>query len=355
MRRPIPLVLAALALVLVAAPPASAHSVDGTGATNFTARLRSVDPEVPGLDIRLVEHGGRMEITNTTGEEALVLGYQDEPYLRIGPDGVFENTRSPATYLNRDVSMTADLPPEADDPEAEPVWERVGSGPTVRYHDHRLHWMADDDPEVVQAEPDRRHVVTPEQTVLVLRLGDTTVEATGELLWVPGPSPWPWLGLALVLAVGTAALAVTRRWAVALAVATGVLVAVDLGHVAGTAAFPADGFGDAIGRTLGGSVVSMVGWLAGVAAVVLLLRGRAEGLFAAGVAGISIAINGGLSDVADLSRSQLPFGGPEALARGAVAAAIGIGAGLVIAAFLGVQRHPVALRPPAQSKPGGRS
>ena len=354
MRRSTPLVLAALALLLVAAPPAAAHSVDGAGATNFTARLRSIDPEVPGLDIRLVEHGGRMEITNTTGEEALVLGYQDEPYLRIGPDGVFENTRSPATYLNRDVSMTAELPPQAD-PEAEPEWARVGSGPTVRYHDHRLHWMADEDPEAVQAEPGRRHVVTPEQTVLVLRLGDTTVEATGELVWIPGPSSLPWLALALVLAVGTAALAVTRRWAVALAAATAVLVAVDLGHVVGTAAFPADGFGDAIGRTLGGSVVSMVGWLAGVAAVVLLLRGRSEGLFAAGVAGISIAINGGLSDVGDLSRSQLPFGGPEVLARGAVAVAIGVGAGLVIAAFLGVQRHPVALRPPAQSNPGGRS
>lgn len=353
MRRALVTCCAALAVLVGTATPAAAHSVDGVEATNFTARVLRVEPQVGGIDIRLVEHGTRFEITNSTDEEAVVLGYQGEPYLRIGPDGVFQNTRSPATYLNRDLSMSAALPPDAD-ADAPPEWERVSTGTTARWHDHRLHWMGDDDPEAVKADPGSTHVVTPAQTVLVLRHGDTTVEATGELLWVPGPSAVPWLGLALLLFVLTAALAITRRWAAALAAAVVVLVAVDLLHVAGTAAFSADGFGTALGRTLGGSIMSIAGWVVGGAAVWLLARGRPEGLFAAGAAGIFVAVNGGLADLSDLSRSQLPFGWPEPLARGAVAVAIGVGLGLVVAAFLGVQRHPV----PAlvrQARPAGGS
>ena len=40
----------------------------------------------------------------------VVLGYDDEPYLRVGPRGVFENVKSPATYLNRSLTVTAAPP-----------------------------------------------------------------------------------------------------------------------------------------------------------------------------------------------------------------------------------------------------
>ena len=50
-----------------------------------------------------------------------MLGYQDEPYLRVGPDGVFENRRSPAVYLNANRRGSTAVPRSAD-PDAEPDW-----------------------------------------------------------------------------------------------------------------------------------------------------------------------------------------------------------------------------------------
>ena len=43
----------------------------------------------------------RLELTNDTDTDVIVRATEGEPYLRIGPDGVFENLLSPATYINR--------------------------------------------------------------------------------------------------------------------------------------------------------------------------------------------------------------------------------------------------------------
>ena len=98
--------LAALSLagaVLVAgAAPAGAHNVSGVSSTNYLTTLEGLSPETPGIEVEVVEKGSRIAVTNTNEDDVIVLGYEDEPYLRIGPDGVFENQRSPATYLNRD-------------------------------------------------------------------------------------------------------------------------------------------------------------------------------------------------------------------------------------------------------------
>jgi hypothetical protein len=70
------------------------------------------------------------------------MGYESEPYLRIGADGtVEENVNSKATYLNRTLTGTVHIPPTAG-PTATPDWRRVGGGGTYAWHDHRVHWMA---------------------------------------------------------------------------------------------------------------------------------------------------------------------------------------------------------------------
>ena len=106
----------ALGTVCLAASPAAAHGVGGREPTNVRSRILSVSPQLPGLDVELIEDGARVELTNTGPTEVTVLGYEDEPYLRVGPEGVFENTRSPAVYQNRSL-------------------ERAGRGPRhVRRH-----------------------------------------------------------------------------------------------------------------------------------------------------------------------------------------------------------------------------
>lgn len=136
----------ALGLLVALATPAAAHSAaGGAEASNFKTRLSDVRPTVTGVDFEVIENGNRLQLTNTAPEDLVVLGYQQEPYLRVGPDGVFENRRSPATYLNQDRQATTPVPGSAD-PEAEPEWEKVSDGHVARWHDHRVHWMGEQDP-----------------------------------------------------------------------------------------------------------------------------------------------------------------------------------------------------------------
>jgi len=92
---------------------------------------------VRGIAVEVKDLGTKLQLTNHTGHDLIVLGYDREPYLRVGPRGVFENTRSPATYLNRTLIATAP-PPRSADATAPPQWKRIGGGPSVLWHDHRL-------------------------------------------------------------------------------------------------------------------------------------------------------------------------------------------------------------------------
>ncbi|MCG5450277.1 hypothetical protein NIE111_001797, partial [Micromonospora sp. NIE111] len=109
------LVAAAASLVtLISAAPAAAHGADAPDGTDYRTRTTGVAPARPGLEVRVIEAGARLELTNRTGRTIEVIGYSGEPYLRVGPDGVFENSHSPATYLNRTISGNTALPAEAD-------------------------------------------------------------------------------------------------------------------------------------------------------------------------------------------------------------------------------------------------
>ena len=300
----------------------------GYSPSNFRTTLESVSPRVPGLELRVIESGSRLELENRTGQEALVVGYQSEPYLRVGPEGVFENLRSPATYLNASREGQGAVPGSAD-PKAEPDWRKVASEPVVRWHDHRVHWMGGQDPPAVQRDPDQGHVIIPDW-VVPIRQGDTTVTATGDLLWVPGPSMWPWLALAAALAA--AAFLVNRRpRAATIAMTLGALLVVDVLHAVGTGFSVADSFGVQLGRAVSSSPLSLVGWVLGGLAVWQLLSGRPQALSIAGAAAALVATSGGFADLADLSRSQVPFVWGAGLARLAVALLLGVGAGLTLA------------------------
>ena len=237
MRRTLLVATAVLVWVGVAAQPASAHSVSGVSATNFQTTLRSVSPTVPGLEVKVVEAGSRLQAENRSGQELLVLGYKGEPYLRVGPEGVFQNKLSPATYIN--ASRKGGTPP----PEAEQAkvgdtdWEKVSSEPIARWHDHRIHWMGNINPPEVRNDPDKRHVIkmnaNDPQWSVPMRLGTQDIAAKGDLVWEPGPSPLPWF--ALIVASLAVVVVLGRRpgWAASLAMVTAVLLAVDAFHVLG--------------------------------------------------------------------------------------------------------------------------
>ena len=188
--------LACLALVGPGAIAASAHGADES---NYKSVVTSITPSTTAFTVHTIELGSRLELTVAPGHTVLVKGYDGEPYLRIGDDGVFENFHSPSHWVNKDRYGRVALPPEANS-DLPPEWVRVGDGPSVRWHDHRTHWMALVLPPIVQPAQGERHVIEPAWKVPLVLDGQPT-EVTGELTWEPAPTAFPWL-------VGAAAVAV---------------------------------------------------------------------------------------------------------------------------------------------------
>lgn len=341
-RRRAALVITALVvgIIGVSAAPAGAHGLGGLSPTNYESTLESVTPRVPGLHVRITDLGTKVELTNDGAREVVVLGYEGEPYLRVGARGVFENTRSPATYLNRSTTLSRSTsPPKSADPEATPVWRRVSDGRTASWHDHRTHFMGGDDPPEVARAPDQRHVV--DNWTIPMRVGTEKVVARGQLIYVPPPSPWPWVVGAVLLAALVVVLSRTRSWRTVFVVALALLTLTEVVHVVGlwdasTASF---------GTKLTESAYSLAGIALGLLALGWIRRKGAESAVPLVlVATIFLFVAGGLADVTSLGNSQVPSSFSAGFARLLVMLTLGLGAGLAVAAAL-------RLRPSAPAMP----
>jgi hypothetical protein len=131
-------VLSAVLLVMMAGPAAA----DPAAPTNYTSTVRAIEPATNALSARVVGGDSFLQVRVAGGHEVIVLGYDNEPYLRIAVDGtVDENERSPAVVLNQARYGRIDENSSADS-KAAPQWKRVGSGGTFAWHDHRIHWMS---------------------------------------------------------------------------------------------------------------------------------------------------------------------------------------------------------------------
>jgi hypothetical protein len=333
MRRILLSAAAALVWLGVAAAPASAHSVSGVSATNFHTNLTSVTPPLPGLEVKVIESGSRLQVENHSGKEIIVVGYKDEPFLRIGPDGVFQNKLSTTTYISK--SRQGQEPPEAalKAKVGDTDWEKVSSDPVARWHDHRIHWMLPTNPPEVRNDPGKRHVVNAEW-IVPLRQGSEAIALKGNLVWEPGPSALPWYGLIVALVALVVVVGRRAGWARGLAAVTAVVLVVDVFHALGLGLANAGGLGNRLGKAISQSPFSVAGWVVGTLAIVWLLRRGTDGLSLAALAGLQVALLGGVSDVSVLSHSEVPFGFGAGLARVAVAVSIGLGFGLAAAAAL---------------------
>jgi hypothetical protein len=328
-------VLAGLLAVLAVAGPASAHVGGEEAGSDFDGRIVSVTPEVPGLIVRILQFGDEFELINETSTEVLVPGYSDEPYLRIGPDGVWRNANSPATYLNLDRFGKASPPAHAD-ADAEPDWEQVSTEPQYVWHDHRTHWMSENQlPPTVQADPSSAHTVA-EWTVPLVH-GDTEIAVEGVLTWTPPPSPgltWPiYVGLAL-LAVAAGLFARTAR-PLGVLMAIGAVAAV--WHAAATPVPPAS-IASHTGAILSALLPALTALLVAVIGVRAAWRGRGA------MAGLMAVVLGwlfmvqGLPDVDVLWSANVASAGPQILARVAVAVLVTFGVGLVLGGIAAVRR-----------------
>jgi hypothetical protein len=326
--------LGVLALLAIAGP-ASAHVGGGAAGSDFDGRVLSVTPEVPGLHVRILQFGDELELVNDTGTDVLVPGYSDEPYLRIGPDGVWRNARSPATYINLDRFGRVELPGDADSA-ADPEWAQVSTEPRYVWHDHRTHWMSEGLlPPQVAADPSRSHTVF--EWTVPLRHGETEVAVDGELTWSPPPSPWlvwPACALLVLLGIGAGLFARSARLLGVLLLAGG---AAALWHALTTPVPPAtiSSHGGAIASALlpalTAVLVAGLGFLAARRG-----RGAMTGLLAV-VLGWLLLVQG-LPDIDVLWSANVLSGGPQLPARIAVTVLVALGSGLVGGGIAGVRR-----------------
>jgi hypothetical protein len=338
MRRAVPhllVVLAGLLACLAVAGPAAAHVGGGAAGSDFDGRITSVEPAIPGLSVRILQFGDELELVNRTATEVTVPGYSDEPYLRIGPDGVWRNRNSPATWINLDRYGRAALPESASS-DAEPEWEQVSTEPSYVWHDHRTHWMSESTlPPQVAAAPDRSHTVS--QWTVPLRHGDTAVEVAGVLTWSPPPSAWTVWPLYATVAGAALAAGALARTARPLGMLLLIGAAAALWH-AGTTPEPPVSVG-----SHGGATVSAL-LPAGTALLVAVLGFRASRRGRGAITGLLAVVLGwlllvqGLPDVDVLWSAHVLSAGPQPAARVAVAVLVALGAGLVAGGIVAVRR-----------------
>ena len=329
--------LAALLGVLVVfswrtAAPASAHSASNTPASNYVSRVLTVTPAAAPFRAKVIEAGNRLEIRWRSGPELTIADYDGFPYLRVGPDGVFENRQSAATYINADRQSKTRIPDIK--PDGPPEWRKLSSEPQVRFHYHPIHYMGSVPPPQIQRARGEVHKVQ-DWTLNVVQ-GAKTFSIAGDLRWVPGPSPAAPLLATLVLGFCFAATVILlarrrdlARALPALAIGLVALVIVDSVHLFGIAFSVHGGSGFSRAITIGW--ISMGAWVLALASVLAFLRKRFDALYVSVFAAGIITLVGGLSDIAVLSASAVPFAFPIWLARASIALTLGLGIGVVVA------------------------
>jgi hypothetical protein len=188
-------------------------------ATNFEARITGVEPASGAVEAKVVDGDRALWLRTAPNTAVIVPGVEDEPLLRFDRGGVFVNLGS--LTAQSDGIDRLDLHPNVN-PNAPPLWHRLSSGHSYRWHEHRLHAL-----EPLARGDHATTVVGRWRVPLVI--DGRRHSLVGTLVFQPPGSGWPWILLACSLGAvvaGTLTLSTraARRTAVVAAVVATVLV-----------------------------------------------------------------------------------------------------------------------------------
>ncbi len=151
----------------------------------YRSNITSITPNVPGLNVQVLEFADRLLLTNHTGQTVTIFGYQGEPYARVLANGTAEqNVRSPATYLNTSFYGNVKVPASAS-PSATPDWVVVDRTGQFEWHDHRIHWMSPVLPPEVKNKSKLTLIFAWQVPIAV---GAQKGAVNGQLFWTPESS-----------------------------------------------------------------------------------------------------------------------------------------------------------------------
>jgi hypothetical protein len=183
---------ATVAVCVLVGPLGAAALAHGGGspipdAAYYRTGFSDVAPTPPGVAVQVDPAGEWVELTNKGPAVVVILGYTREPYLRVTSSVVEENQLSQSTYLNR--SLFADAVPSGQDSgTVAPAWKQIGTNGAVRWHDHRIHWMGQSRPPVVDADPSKPHTVGT--WIVHATADDLPFDIRGDVKWTGKPGGW---------------------------------------------------------------------------------------------------------------------------------------------------------------------
>lgn len=328
--------------VAASTPSAEAHAVTGVKATNYKSEIVGISPRAGQLEVRLLDLGRRIELVNRGPADVVVIGYDGEQWLRVGPRGRFENEYSNSAYVARQrPGQVSGPPPDPAKASGPPRWRRTGDGNTLVWRDRRTRFDGPTPDQVLRA-PGRGHPVVPRWTV-ELRRGGAALAVAGRISYVPPPDALPWALVAVALFVVTILTVRFAPWPWVLGHGLALLVAVDIVHSFANAAVSGGSLATQAASVLSGGPIGVIAWVLGVGAIVTLGRRTDIGIILGGSAALMIAVYGGVTDAAALASSQVPSALSPFLLRGAVALSLGLGFGIAAAlAYEGMRGPTVA-------------
>jgi hypothetical protein len=175
------IVLLLAGLTLAAPASASAHARSTTVALDYRLELDHTTQSIPGVSVAILD-GDRALRVSVRGVTVVLHGDLGEPMLRIGPRGAWVNRASVTAVAERLTQPSQG-------------WERVASGPTYTWHEHRLA----PPPYGAETGAVARFMVPATVDGRAVRIGGTFVR-------YERPALWPWFigGLVFACAVAVA-------------------------------------------------------------------------------------------------------------------------------------------------------
>ena len=307
----------AIMFMLINPVPASAHIAGSGGSpSNYQATVTGIQPAAPTVGVTVGVGGQWVRVTNQGAAEIVIVGYRDEPFLRLSGNRVEVN------QLSSTAAETGQIPgvPAADQ-SAEPRWVQLRDGDSATWTDNRI------DPES-QGDAQRQPQRASGSWELPLVVEGRQVAVLGTWERVPPPSPWPWLAALGLLAAVVAAIGWRRNWhrPMAAVIAGGILAFVL--HLLGTGFAPQQG-GPVFGW-IGVGAVGAFSMLIGAVAVISTVRKSESAPDRAITVGIMVLLLAA-TDISVLWNSQLPFAGPAVLDRALTAITYATALGLLVA------------------------
>jgi hypothetical protein len=181
----------ALLAALIAPGTALAHQ----GNPHYLSQVDEITPATPGVTVEVLNRDDRLLLHNTSGEDVVIEGYDEEPYARVRADGTVEvNTDSEAYYVNDDRFGNVDVPAGVDG-KGPPRWKEIDKTGRFEWHDHRAHWMGHSTPQQVTDTSVKSKVFDWKVPV---EIAGTRGAIGGTLFWTPLPGGGP--PLAAILA-----------------------------------------------------------------------------------------------------------------------------------------------------------